>query len=81
MAELHREHHGDFKAFLRIEPQMFHELLQGLAGWDTSSASSSSWSLGRHLLGPGRPLLLLPGLLWGSVSCGRRHQPLFTPRL
>lgn len=28
MAELRREHHEDFKAFLRIEPQMFHELLQ-----------------------------------------------------
>ena len=28
MAELMREHHGDFKAFLRIEPEMFHELLQ-----------------------------------------------------
>jgi len=27
MAELRREHHGDFKAFLHIEPQMFHELL------------------------------------------------------
>ena len=33
MAELRREHHGDFKAFLCIEPQMFHELL-GLAGWE-----------------------------------------------
>ena len=28
MAELEREHHGDFKSFLRVEPQMFHELVQ-----------------------------------------------------
>ena len=27
MAELRLEHHGDFKAFLRIDPEMFHELL------------------------------------------------------
>ena len=30
MAELRPEHHGDFKAFLRI---VFHELL-GLSGWE-----------------------------------------------
>lgn len=28
MVELMREHHGDFTTFLRMEPQMFHELLQ-----------------------------------------------------
>ena len=28
MLELRLEHHGDFKAFLRMEPQLFHELLQ-----------------------------------------------------
>ena len=28
MAELEREHVGDFRTFLRMEPQMFHELLQ-----------------------------------------------------
>ena len=28
MAELERESQGDFKAFLRMEPAMFHELVQ-----------------------------------------------------
>ena len=28
MVELEREHHSDFKKFLRMEPAMFHELLQ-----------------------------------------------------
>jgi len=28
MVELEREHHGDFKGFLRMEPAMFHEIVQ-----------------------------------------------------
>ena len=28
MVELEREHHGDFKGYLRMEPDMFHELVQ-----------------------------------------------------
>ena len=28
MAELEREHHGDFSNYLRMDPAMFHELLQ-----------------------------------------------------
>ena len=28
MSELEREHHGDFRSFLRIEPEMFRELLE-----------------------------------------------------
>ena len=31
MAELERESEGDFKAFLRMEPAMFHELVQRLS--------------------------------------------------
>ena len=33
MVELEREHHGDFKGFLRMEPDMFHELVQRVGPW------------------------------------------------
>ena len=31
MAELEREHHGDFTNYMRMDPAMFHELLQRLS--------------------------------------------------
>ena len=37
MVELEREHHGDFKGFLRMEPNMFHDLVQCVGPWIENS--------------------------------------------
>jgi len=53
MAELEREHHGDFINYLRIDPAMFHELLQRLTSRLTKQ--DTKW---RPALQPGLKLAI-----------------------
>ena len=53
MAELEREHHGDFTSYVRMDPAMFHVLLQRLT--PRLSKPKTKW---RKVLQPGLKLAI-----------------------
>ena len=51
MVELEREHHGDFTNYLRMDPAMYHELLQRM----TQRLRLRPWGASCHVGDWGRP--------------------------
>lgn len=69
MAELERESQGDFVAYLRMEPAMFHELVQRLTPRLTKQ--DTNW---RKSLNPGLKIAVTLRYRWAAAS--PRHQKL-----